>query len=355
MEFNMKQIYLDHNATTPIEPGVIEVMAETARQFWANPSSGHPLGLAAREELERGRAAIARFIGAEPSEIIFTAGGTEADNLAIIGTARANRKKGKHLLVSSIEHHAVLASCEILRDDGFEVDLLPVDRYGRVDPEDVQKGVRNDTVLVSVMHANNEVGTIQPIPEIGRIVMERGILFHTDAAQSLGKIPVQVDELGIDLLTCSSHKIYGPKGFGFLYIREGTSVAPLIVGGGQEGGVRSGTENLPAVSGLARALEIADQGMEEEASFLTGLRESLFEDLSRSLKNLRLNGHPMARLPGTLSFSVEGILSSELLGVLHEQGVSLSASAACDWRWRSRPGTRMPKRSSPCAPTRTGC
>ncbi len=323
----MKQIYLDHNATTPIDPAVIEVMAETARRFWANPSSGHSQGLAAREELERGRTFVARFIGAEPSEVVFTAGGTESDNLALIGAARANQKKGKHFLVSSIEHHAVLASCEILRDDGFEIDFLPVDRYGRVDPEDVKKRIRNDTILVSVMHANNEVGTIQPVSEIGRIVKERGVLFHSDAAQSLGKIPVKVDELSVDLLTCSSHKIYGPKGLGFLYVRKGTRLSPLIVGGGQEGGIRSGTENLPGISGLAKAFEIAK--LDEEAPLLSRLRDSLFEELSHSLDGLHLNGHPGERLPGTLSFSIEGVLNSELLKMLYEQGISLSASAAC--------------------------
>ncbi|PIW86078.1 MAG: cysteine desulfurase NifS, partial [Nitrospirae bacterium CG_4_8_14_3_um_filter_50_41] len=273
----MKQIYLDHNATTPVDPDVIDVMAETARRLWANPSSSHSPGLEAREELEQRRGAIARFIGAKPKEIIFTSGGTESDNLAVFGAARANQTKGRHLLVSSIEHHAVLESCKILSEQGFDVSYLPVDRDGRVDPDDVKKGIRKDTVLISVMHANNEVGTLQPIAEIGRFARESGILFHTDAAQSVGKIPVHVDDLYVDLLTGSSHKIYGPKGVGFLYVRTGTSLSPLLLGGGQERGLRSGTENLPGIAGLAKALETAKTGIQKEAVDLAKLRDSLWD------------------------------------------------------------------------------
>jgi cysteine desulfurase len=329
MESILRQIYLDHNATTPIDPDVIKIMEETARVYWANPSSGHPLGSSAREELQRRRSTIGRFIGARPREIVFTAGGTESDNLALIGTAHALQDKGRHILISSVEHHAILESCEILHQHGFDITKLPVDRTGRVDPEDLRKGIRKDTILVSVMHANNEVGTIQPIEEIGRIAREKGILFHTDAAQSIGKVPVHVDEMGVDLLTCSSHKIYGPKGTGFLYIREGTPIRPLIVGGGQEGGVRAGTENLPSIAGLSRALEIAGERMHEEARVLTGLRETLWQELSRRVDGLHMHGHPQERLPGTLSLYIEGIRSSDLIAQLNQQGVCLSASAAC--------------------------
>ncbi|MEK6777262.1 MAG: cysteine desulfurase family protein [bacterium] len=325
----MEPIYLDHNATTPIDPGVIDAMAETARRFWANPSSGHPPGLAAREELAKRRSVIARFIGAKPEEIIFTSGGTESDNLAVFGAARANQNKGRHLLISSIEHHAVLESCKVLSGQGFDVSHLPVDRDGRVDPDDVKKELRKDTVLVSVMHANNEVGTVQPIAEIGRLVRERGVLFHTDAAQSVGKLPIHVDELCVDLLTCSSHKIYGPKGVGFLYVRAGTNLSPLSYGGAQEGGFRSGTENLPGIAGLANALETAEKGMQKEGSLLAQLRDALFEALSRSLDGIDLNGHMTSRLPGTLSLSVQGVKSSDLITLLSQKGVFVSASAAC--------------------------
>lgn len=325
----MKEIYLDHNATTPIERDVIERMGDTARTLWANPSSGHPLGQKARQELDRCRMGIARFIAAKPSEIIFTSGGTEADNLALIGGARAHAGKGRHILISSVEHHAVLASCDVLRKEGFEVTALPVDRHGRVDPDDLQKAVRRDTVLASIMHANNEVGTIQAVPEIGGILRDRGVLFHTDAAQSVGKIPVDVDALNVDLLTCSSHKIYGPKGVGFLYARAGTSLAPLIVGGGQEGRLRSGTENLPGIAGLEKALEMAQERLPGEGRFLVRLRETLFAELRRSLDGLRLNGHPEERLPGTLSISIEGVQSGDLIALLNRKGVLVSASAAC--------------------------
>lgn len=325
----MNPIYLDHNATTPVDPDVINVMAETARRLWANPSSSHSPGLEASEELEQRRGAIARFIGAKPKEIIFTSGGTESDNLAVFGAARANQTKGRHLLVSSIEHHAVLESCKVLSEQGFDVSYLPVDQDGQVDPDDVKKGIRKDTVLVSVMHANNEVGTVQPIAEIGRLAMESGILFHTDAAQSVGKIPVHVDKLYVDLLTCSSHKIYGPKGVGFLYVRTGTSISPLLVGGGQEGGHRSGTENLPGIAGLAKALEIAAIGMQKEGIYLSQLRDSLFDSLSSSLDGLHLNGHMTSRLPGTLSLSIEGIKSADLIKLLNQKRIFVSASAAC--------------------------
>jgi len=325
----LKQIYLDHNATTPVDPDVIDVMAETARRLWANPSSSHSPGLEAREELEQRRGAIARFIGAKPKEIIFTSGGTESDNLAVFGAARANQTKGRHLLVSSIEHHAVLESCKILSEQGFDVSYLPVDRDGRVDPDDVKKGIRKDTVLISVMHANNEVGTLQPIAEIGRFARESGILFHTDAAQSVGKIPVHVDDLYVDLLTGSSHKIYGPKGVGFLYVRTGTSLSPLLLGGGQERGLRSGTENLPGIAGLAKALETAKTGIQKEAVDLAKLRDSLWDALSRSLNGIYLNGHATSRLPGTLNLSIDGVKSSDLIPLLNQKGIFVSASAAC--------------------------
>lgn len=326
---NLNTIYLDHNATTPVAPEVIETMAETAGRFWANPSSSHSLGRSACKELARSREMIARFIGADPSEIVFTAGGSEADNLALIGAARANREKGRHILVSAVEHHAVLASCEILSGEGFEIETLPVDSQGRVRAESVAEALRDDTILVSVMHANNEVGTIQPIAEIGTQLKERGILFHSDAAQSVGKIPVDVGNMKVDLLTCSSHKIYGPKGTGFLYVRRGTPLKPILHGGGQEGGRRAGTEDLPAIAGLARALKLASEKMEEERTALTSLRENFFETLTGSVEDVTRNSPKEACLPGTLSLAIGGISSATLLLRLDERGIRLSASAAC--------------------------
>jgi cysteine desulfurase len=325
----LKPLYLDHNATTPIAPEVIHEMTEAAEHLWANPSSSHPLGHAARAELEKRRAFIGRFIGAKPSEIVFTAGGTEADNLALFGAAGAHEGKGGHIIVSSVEHHAVLESCEALHQRGFRISYLPVDQYGRVNPKDVEREIGSDTILVSIMHANNEVGTIEPIAEIGTIVKEQRVLFHTDAAQSLGKIPVQVDEMRADLLTCSSHKIYGPKGIGFLYVREGTRLSPQLVGGKQERGVRSGTENLPGICGLAKALELAGERMISDGKTHTGLRNKLYAGLTKSLEGVHLNGHPRDRLPGTLNVSIEGIKSSELIEALNQKGICLSASAAC--------------------------
>jgi len=325
----LNPIYLDHNATTPIAPEVIETIAETAAKFWANPSSSHPLGRSACEELARRRETIARFIGADPSEIVFTAGGSEADTLALIGAARANGEKGRHILVSAVEHHAILENCHTLAEEGFDIETLPVDTDGRVRAETVEKALRNDTILVSIMHANNEVGTIQPIAEIGEQLKRRKILFHCDAAQSVGKIPVDVGNLKVDLLTCSSHKIYGPKGTGFLYVRRGTPLKPILRGGGQEGGLRSGTEDLPAIAGLAHALKLAAGRMEEERAELTHLRETFFETLAGSIKGVTRNSPKEGCLPGTLSLAVEGISSAMLLKRLDGEGICLSASAAC--------------------------
>ncbi len=326
---SLETIYLDHNATTPIAPEVIEAIAKTAENFWANPSSGHPLGRAAANELAQYREAIARFIGAEPSEIVFTGGGSEADNLALIGAARANRQKGRHILVSAVEHHAILESCEILKAEGFQIDLLPVDNRGRVQAETVGKALRDETILVSVMHGNNEVGTIQPVSEIGAMLRERKILFHSDAAQSIGKIPVDVEKMHVDLLTCASHKIYGPKGMGFLYVREGTHLTPIIHGGSQEGGFRAGTENLPSIAGLACALKLASGRMEQEREELIHLREHFFEMLSGTVKGVDRNSPKEECLPGTLSLAIEGISSAALLDRLEGEGICLSASAAC--------------------------
>ncbi len=325
----MQSIYLDHNATTPVDPAVMEVMAETAAHFWANPSSGHAPGRRAREALRLAHEFIAGFIGATPGEIVVTGGGTESDNLAILGAVRACEAERPHVVISAVEHHAILESCTVLRREGVDITDIPVDPHGRVDPDEVQKALRDETVLASIMHANNEVGTIQPVGEIGALLRARGILFHTDAAQSVGKLPVQVDQLHVDLLTCSSHKIYGPKGVGFLYIRRGTPISPLLVGGGQEQGLRSGTENLPGIAGLAEALDVAAQRMATEADALRRLRDALWEGLTRAVDGIRLNGHPTERLPGTLNFSVEGVLSSDLLALLDEVGICVSASAAC--------------------------
>ena len=267
----MQKIYLDHSATTPVHPAVVEAMLTVLTENFGNPSSIHSFGRIVREAVEQARSQVASLIGAGSEEIVFTSGGTEADNMAIIGTSLAHQKRGKHLITTNIEHHAVLDTFKHLEKQGFEVTFLLVDHYGQVTPEQVKEALREDTILVSIMHANNEVGTIQPIAEIGRLTRERGILFHTDAVQTVGRIPVEVDTLNLDLLSLSAHKFYGPKGVGALYLRRGVKIQPLVHGGGQERKWRSGTENVPGIIGLGKAAEIAKAEMEQRGAKLTEL------------------------------------------------------------------------------------
>ncbi len=323
-----RRIYMDHAATTPVDPRVVDAMLAYFTERFGNASSVHQFGQEAREAVDRAREAVARAIGAQPSEIVFTSGATEADNFAVLGTAWANEDRGRHIITSAVEHHAVLEPCRFLESRGFEVTYVPVDRYGRVDPDDVRRAIRPDTILISVMHANNEIGTLQPVAEIARLGRERGILVHTDATQSVGILPVRVDELGVDLLSLSAHKRYGPKGVGALYIRRGARVARIQHGGAHERNRRAGTENVPGIVGMGAALDLAVQEMEEEAARLRRLRDRMIAGLLQ-IDGARLNGHPTERLPGNVNVSFAGTDSESLLLALDLRGVAASSGSAC--------------------------
>lgn len=325
----MKRVYLDHNATTPTHPEVVKAILPYFKEVFGNASSVHQFGQQARKAIDEAREKIANFIGVSPKEIVFTSGGTEANNLAIKGIAYANERKGKHIITSSMEHHAVLNPCKYLEKKGFKVTYLPVDKYGLVDPEKVRKTVTKETILISIIHANNEVGTIEPVAEIGKIAKEIGIYFHTDAAQTVGKIPVNVNELNIDLLSLSGHKIYGPKGIGVLYIRKGTRIQPLIQGGHHELNRRAGTENVPAIVGLGKAIEIAKATMEKESMRLTNLRNKLCSGIGEKIDYVRLNGHPGKRLPNTLNMSFEFVEGESMILSLDLEGIAVSTGSAC--------------------------
>jgi len=326
-----KPIYLDYNATTPIDPAVRNAMLPYLEEHFGNPSSGYIYGHRAKEAVEQARAQVAALIGAAPEEIVFTSGGSESDNQAIIGTALANLEKGKkHIITSSIEHPAVLNTCRYLEEKmGFRITYLPVDRYGLVSPEDVKQAITGQTVLITIMHANNEVGTIEPIEEIGRIAREREIPFHTDAAQSCGKLPVKVDNLNVDLLTIAGHKLYAPKGIGALYIRKDVVLDSFIHGAGQEVGKRAGTENVPYMAGLGAACEIAGNSLADYQKNIRQLRDKLHSLIESGLgeDNVRLNGHPERRLPNTLNISLRGVVGEELLAQIPE--IAASTGAAC--------------------------
>lgn len=324
-----KRVYLDHNATTPTHPLVVEAMLPYYRDMFGNASSVHAFGREARGAMEQAREKIAVFIEAAPEEIVFTSGGTESDNFAIKGIVGAWEKKGKHIITSSIEHHAVLNVCKKLEKKGFRVTYLPVDKFGLINPDDAKKTITDETILITVMHANNEMGTIEPISEIGKIAREKGISFHTDAVQSIGKIPVSVKQLNVDLLSLSGHKFYGPKGVGILYIRKGTKIDPLIVGGHHEKNRRAGTENVPGIIGLARAVELASLHMKEEAENLKALRDKLEKGLKEKIGNVYLNGHPTERLPNTLNLSFEFIEGESIVLNLDLEGIAVSTGSAC--------------------------
>jgi len=325
----MKTVYLDHCATTPLHPDALTAMLPFLRDSFGNPSSIHALGRKAREAVEEARGRVAALIGANASEIVFTSGGTEANNLAIQGIARASKDRGNHIVTSSIEHHAVLKTCQYLERNGFTVTYLPVDHHGIVNPEDLKKALTDKTILVSVMHANNEVGTIEPIDEIGRIVTERGIAFHTDAIQSAGKVPLNVKEMSVDLLSISAHKFYGPKGIGALYIREGIRIDPILYGGEQEKGIRSGTENVASVAGLGKACELARETVAVRMDEIRKMRDALQERISTAVPGLTINGHPVSRLPNCLSVSVPGLIGETILRDLDARGIAVSSGSAC--------------------------
>jgi len=325
----MNRVYLDYAATTPTDPRVVEAMRPYFTELYGNPSSLHAFGQEAKSAVEKARGQLAALLGCKTEEIVFTSGGTEADNQALEGVAFANEKKGNHIIVSKIEHHAVTECCEFLKKRGFEITYLPVDKYGLVDPDVVEKAITPKTILVSVMHANNEIGTIEPIAEISKRVKEKGVVFHTDAVQTVGHLPTKVDELGVDLLSLSAHKLYGPKGVGALYIRKGTRVIPFLHGGAQENNRRASTENVPGVVGLGAAAEIAGREMAEEAKRLQPLRDKLIKGLLGKIPEVQLNGHPTERLPNNVNVSVHFIEGESMLLNLDMLGIAASSGSAC--------------------------
>ena len=320
---------MDHSATTPVAPEVLAAMLPYFGEKFGNASSLHRSGREAKEALEDSREKVAALLGARAEEIIFTSGGTESDNLALKGIARKNRKLGKHIITTQIEHPAILETCRALEKDGFEVTYLPVTGEGLVELSTLEASIRPDTILISVMHANNEVGTIQPLEEIGRLAAERDIYLHSDAVQSVGKIPVNVDDLGVDLLSLSAHKLYGPKGVGALYIRKGTKLESIIQGGGHERRLRSGTENISGIVGLARAAELAERDMPREAERLAGLRDRLAELVLGKVKEAWINGTMKKRLPGNLNFGFKYVEGESLLLFLDSKGICVSTGSAC--------------------------
>lgn len=320
---------MDHSATTPVAPEVLAAMLPYFGEKFGNASSLHRSGREAKEALEDSREKVAALLGARAEEIIFTSGGTESDNLALKGIALKNRKLGKHIITTQIEHPAILETCRALEKDGFEVTYLPVTGEGLVELSTLEASIRPDTILISVMHANNEVGTIQPLEEIGRLAAERDIYLHSDAVQSVGKIPVNVDDLGVDLLSLSAHKLYGPKGVGALYIRKGTKLESIIQGGGHERRLRSGTENISGIVGLARAAELAERDMPREAERLAGLRDRLAELVLGKVKDAWINGTMKKRLPGNLNFGFKYVEGESLLLFLDSKGICVSTGSAC--------------------------
>ena len=322
-----RRVYLDHNASTPVHPEVLAEMLPYFSEIFGNPSSIHAFGREAREGLDRARERVAGYLGVSPQEIVFTSGGTESDNLAVKGLAWA-RGRG-HLITSRIEHHAVLRACQALEGHGFDVTYVGVDEHGMVDPDEVRRAIRPDTIAVSVMHANSEIGTIQPIGEIGRLTRERGIPFHVDAVQTLGKIPFDVGALGIDALSFSAHKIYGPKGVAGLYVRKGTKMVAVQHGGEHERRRRAGTENVAGIVGLGKAVEVRARDMAAEAGRLAALRDRLVDGLRARVPEVRLSGHPVQRLPGTASLLFRHVESESIVLGLDLKGIAVSAGSAC--------------------------
>ena len=325
----MKKIYLDYAATTPVRPEVLEAMLPHFNDGFGNPSSVHSCGLSSRQAVEDARAQLAGLIGAAPDEIVFTSGGSEADNQALKGIAAANRARGNHIITTAIEHHAVLETGHYLEKNGFEVTYLPVDEHGLVDPQSVQAALTPRTILISVMLANNEVGTIQPIEEIAAISRQAGVYLHTDAVQAAGHIPVDVNRLGVDLLSMSGHKLYGPKGTGALYIRRGTRIDSFIHGGGQEKDRRAGTENVPGIVGLGKAAELARGELSGEKARLSALRDRLIQGILHRIENVQLNGHPELRLPNNVNISIDAVAGEALLLNLDLEGICVSTGSAC--------------------------
>jgi len=325
----MGQVYFDHAATTPPRPEVVEAMLPYLEDRWGNPSSLHATGVRALEGVERAREHVAALLGAQPEEIVFTSGGTEADNHALIGASLALEQKGRHIITSTVEHHAVLDSAKFLERRGQAVTYLPVDREGLVDPDAVRQAITDSTVLVSVMHANNEVGTLQPVGEIGSICREHGILFHSDAVQTVGHVPIDVGATQVDLLSLSGHKLYGPKGVGALYVRRGVRIASLLRGGGQELGRRASTENVPGIVGLGEAARLALGDMEWEIEHATELRDALINGVVERISDAAVTGHRTQRLPNSASFCIGGVEGESVLLSLDAAGFAVSSGSAC--------------------------
>ena len=324
-----REIYMDNAATTRIKSEVIDVMVPSLKENYGNPSSIYKIGRDAKRILEESRETVAQAIGASAKELYFTSGGSESDNWAIKGIAEAHKSKGNHIITTKMEHHAVLHPCEYLEKNGFEVTYLDVDEYGVVKLDELKKAIKKETILITIIFANNEVGTIQPIKEIGKIAKENNVLFHTDAVQAIGHIEIDVNELNIDLLSMTAHKIYGPKGIGALFIKKGVKITPLIHGGAQEKRRRAGTENIPSIVGFAKAIEIATSNIEEDSKELTKLRDKLIKEIRENIDHVKLNGHPEKRLPGNVNFSFEYIEGESLLLSLDMVGISASSGSAC--------------------------
>jgi cysteine desulfurase len=325
----MKPVCFDYAATTPCDQEVVAAMLPYFSDRFGNPGSMHAFGQETRGAVEESRERIAAFLGATPGEIVFTSGGTESNNMAIKGVAYARRGKGNHIITSQIEHHAVLEPCHFLEKEGFEVTILPVDSDGLVDPDDVRRAITDKTILITIMHANNEIGTIQPIAEIGRIAKGKGIYFHTDAVQTLGHLPFTVNDLNVDLLSASAHKLYGPKGVGLLYVRKGTRLTPFMHGGEQENRHRASTPNVPGIVGFGRAIELAQGSLGKEVQDLTAFRDKLIKDFRDKMDQVKLNGHPTQRLPNNVNISVACVEGEGMLLSLDMLGIACSTGSAC--------------------------
>lgn len=325
----MKRIYFDHSATTPVDTEVAKLTVEYMTEKFGNASSVHAFGREARKAIDEARDKVAALLNASSNEIFFTSGGTEGDNLALKGIAFANRKKGNHIITSAIEHHAILHTCEYLEKQGFTITYLPVDEYGMVSIEELKNAITDKTILISIMFANNEVGTIQPVQKIGQLAREKGIYFHTDAVQAVGSYPIDVKELNIDLLSFSGHKFHGPKGIGGLYVRKGVRIEAIQHGGAHERNMRAGTENVPGIVGLGKAAEVAQNEMDKKIAHITALRDKLIKGVMEVIPHTKLNGHPTERLPGSANFSFLFLEGESLLLNLDLKGIAASSGSAC--------------------------
>ncbi|MFZ5351352.1 MAG: cysteine desulfurase NifS [Bacillota bacterium] len=324
-----RRVYMDHAATTYVCKEVLETMLPFFTEYFGNPSSVHQFGREVKKHIDNARSQVAKALGAQPEEIYFTAGGSEADNWAVKGIANAHKSKGNHIITTQIEHPGLLETCKFLEKEGFEVTYLPVDQYGLIDLEDLKKAITDSTILISVMYANNEIGTIQPIPEIAKLAKEHKVLFHTDAVQAVGSVNIDVKEQDIDLLSLSAHKFYGPKGVGVLYVRKGVKIGSIIHGGHQERSRRAGTENVPGIVGLGKAIEIAVGRLDENTKRIAAMRDKLIKGIMERVPYTRLNGHPEKRLPGNASFCFEFIEGESLLLNLDIKGIAGSSGSAC--------------------------